>query len=141
GAMPFTTPRLISSPGAPAGTIAAGATATVQFRVTVNAGVTSSIQNIARIDQDGPNGPIPPVNVQVGNPVVKLNATKAAALVNDTAPAGGSPGDTIAYTIKVVNTGSGPATGVSFNDTLPANTSYVPGSTTLNGAAVPDAGG
>ena len=139
--MPFTTPRLINSPGAALGVIAPGAAAVVQFQVTVNPGVTSSIENVASIDQDGPGGPIPSTPTQTSNPVVQLASTKAAAIVTDTAPPGGSPGDTIEYTIKVVNSGSGPATGVSFNDNIPANSAYVPNSTTLNTVAIADVGG
>jgi large repetitive protein len=143
--MPFsiTPPQLINrinSPGQGPGIIAPGAAAVVQFNVIVNPGVTASIENVAVIDQDGP-GPIPPVTTTTSNPVVELASTKAAAIFTDTAPAGGSPGDTIEYTIQIVNSGSGPATGVSFNDNIPANSIYVPSSTTLNGAAVADVGG
>ena len=51
------------------------------------------------------------------------------------------PGDRLRYTITVKNIGTENATGVSLRDLVPANTTYVAGSTTLNGAAVPDAGG
>jgi uncharacterized repeat protein (TIGR01451 family) len=141
GVMPFTTARTINSPGAPAGQVAPGATAVVRFQVRVNPGATTQITNIATVDEDGPGGPLPPRPVQTFNPVVNLVATKSAALAVDTAPVGGSPGDTIEYTIAIANTGTGPATNVVFNDNIPANSSYVLGSTTLNGAAVPDAGG
>jgi uncharacterized repeat protein (TIGR01451 family) len=140
--MPFTTARLINSPGAAAGSgsILPGEAAVVQFQVTVNPAVTSSIENVAVIDQDGP-GPIPPVTTQTSNPVAQLASTKAAAIVNDVLPNGGSPGDTIEYTIKVVNSGSGPATSATFNDNIPANSAYVLGSTTLNTLPVGDVGG
>jgi hypothetical protein len=52
--------------------------------LTVNAGVTSAINNVATIDQDGPGGPVPPVTTQTTNPVVQLSSTKAAAIVADT---------------------------------------------------------
>ncbi|MEO7910365.1 MAG: hypothetical protein ABIV47_12015, partial [Roseiflexaceae bacterium] len=141
GVMPFTNPRLINSIGAAPGVIAPGAAAVVQFRVTVNPNVTASIENVASVDPDGPGGPVPPLTPQTSNPVAQLASTKAAAIVTDTAPAGGSPGDTVEYTIRVVNSGSGPATGASFNDTIPANSVYVLDSTTLNGARVADVGG
>jgi uncharacterized repeat protein (TIGR01451 family)/fimbrial isopeptide formation D2 family protein len=51
------------------------------------------------------------------------------------------PGDRLRYTITVKNIGTENATGVSLRDLVPANTTYVAGSTTLNGTAVPDAGG
>jgi uncharacterized repeat protein (TIGR01451 family) len=50
-------------------------------------------------------------------------------------------GDRLRYTITVKNIGTENATGVSLRDLVPANTTYVAGSTTLNGTAVPDAGG
>ena len=51
------------------------------------------------------------------------------------------PGDRLRYTITVKNVGTENATGVSLRDLVPANTTYVAGSTKLNGTAVPDAAG
>jgi uncharacterized repeat protein (TIGR01451 family) len=141
GVMPFTQPQLINSPGAPPGQIVAGAAAVVQFQVTVGPNVTSEIINIASADEDGPSGPLPPREARTFNPVVNLAASKTDTLVLDTAPPGGSPGDTLEYTIAIVNRGSGAASDVRFTDGIPANTAYVPNSTTLNGAPVPDANG
>ena len=42
-------------------------------------------------------------------------------------------GDRLRYTITVKNIGTDNATGVSIRDQIPANTTYVAGSTTLNG--------
>ncbi len=50
-------------------------------------------------------------------------------------------GETLRYTITVQNTGTDNATGVDIVDLVPGNTNYVPGSTTLNGIAVPDGAG
>jgi uncharacterized repeat protein (TIGR01451 family)/fimbrial isopeptide formation D2 family protein len=50
-------------------------------------------------------------------------------------------GETLRYTITVQNNGTDNATSVQLVDQLPVNTTYVSGSTTLNGAAVPDAAG
>ncbi len=50
-------------------------------------------------------------------------------------------GETLRYTLTVKNIGNQDATGVILRDAVPVNTSYVPGSTTLNGAAVADVGG
>ena len=50
-------------------------------------------------------------------------------------------GETIRYTITVQNTGTDHATSVRIVDAVPGNTSYVAGSTTLNGAAVADVNG
>uniref|UniRef100_C6DZ14 Conserved repeat domain protein n=1 Tax=Geobacter sp. (strain M21) TaxID=443144 RepID=C6DZ14_GEOSM len=48
-------------------------------------------------------------------------------------------GDTLRYTITAINDGTENATGVTLRDQIPANTSYVPNSTTLNGKPVADA--
>jgi uncharacterized repeat protein (TIGR01451 family) len=50
-------------------------------------------------------------------------------------------GETLRYTITVKNVGNGHATNVVLRDLVPVNTTHVAGSTTLNGAAVPDIGG
>ncbi|MGD8575451.1 MAG: isopeptide-forming domain-containing fimbrial protein [Thiohalophilus sp.] len=48
------------------------------------------------------------------------------------------PGDRLQYTIITTNFGALPATGVVLTDAIPADTTYVPNSTTLNTLAVPD---
>jgi uncharacterized repeat protein (TIGR01451 family) len=50
-------------------------------------------------------------------------------------------GETLRYTITVQNVGTENATGVDITDAVPANTTYVADSTTLNGAPVADAAG
>lgn len=50
-------------------------------------------------------------------------------------------GGEISYTLTASNNGTGPATGSTLTDALPGHVSYVAGSTTLNGAPVPDTGG
>ena len=50
-------------------------------------------------------------------------------------------GETLRYTITVKNIGSADAVNVVLRDAVPANTTYVAGSTTLNGAAVADVAG
>ncbi|MFZ4621888.1 MAG: DUF11 domain-containing protein, partial [Bacteroidota bacterium] len=49
------------------------------------------------------------------------------------------PGDTITYTINYSNTGTTPAALVTVSDAQPANTTYVPNSTTINNVAKTDA--
>ncbi len=51
------------------------------------------------------------------------------------------PGDQIHYEMTIQNIGSEDASGVTLTDTIPAHTSYVPGTTTLNGAVVADVSG
>jgi uncharacterized repeat protein (TIGR01451 family)/fimbrial isopeptide formation D2 family protein len=50
-------------------------------------------------------------------------------------------GETLRYTITVQNVGDDNATNAVLRDQIPANTAYVAGSTTLNGASVADVGG
>ncbi len=50
------------------------------------------------------------------------------------------PGDTLGYTIVAANSGSTPLANVVISATVPANTTYVADSTTLNGIPVLDAG-
>ena len=50
-------------------------------------------------------------------------------------------GETLRYTITVQNTGTDHATNVDIVDVVPGNTTYVAGSTSLNGVLVPDAPG
>jgi len=72
-----------------------------------------------------------------------LFAPKSAALFVDGGAAGiVDPGDVLRYTITVYNNGGLAATGVVLRDSVPANTTYVANSTTLNGAPVgqPDGG-
>ncbi len=50
-------------------------------------------------------------------------------------------GERLRYSITVQNTGNDDAVNVVLRDAVPVNTTYVPGSTTLNGAPVADVGG
>lgn len=51
------------------------------------------------------------------------------------------PGTTLTYTIVVTNTGTADASSVVLTDNVPANTTFVPGSITLNGVSKTDSGG
>lgn len=44
-----------------------------------------------------------------------------------------SVGDTITYTTTITNTGNTPATNVTFTSTIPASTTFIPNSVTING--------
>ena len=72
-------------------------------------------------------------------PFASLTAFKEAALRRDTNGNGGlDPGDTILYTIRVVNNGIIPITDIDILDTPDLNTTYVPDTTRIDGAAIPD---
>ena len=70
---------------------------------------------------------------------ILLSAVKSQAVLD---PFGGSqpiPGAAITYQVVVSAAGSGIAVGALFNDPIPANTTYVAGSSRLNGAPLTDA--
>lgn len=135
GAMPYAASAQINSPTRPAGQVNAGETATITFNVTVNATTTSDITNTATVDVDG-TGPAPAVTTQITSGLAKLVPTKTVS------PTGAvSPGQILTYTITVPNSGSAATSGTTLLDPLPVGTSYVAGSTTLNGVAVPDVSG
>ena len=71
---------------------------------------------------------------------VSLSLLKTVALVRD--PLGGSlvmPGSLLTYQVVLTLTGTGVAQNLSFTDPMPANTTYVPASITVDGAARSDA--
>lgn len=70
-----------------------------------------------------------------------VNASKTLAKVAGTVGTDVLPGDTLEYTIVVRNTGSLIASGSTFQDLIPSGTTYVLGSTTLNGTTVADLSG
>ncbi|MGB8267510.1 MAG: hypothetical protein WCE44_14370 [Candidatus Velthaea sp.] len=66
-----------------------------------------------------------PLNL-IGEPTIQktvrnVTTGEASGLTADTA----SPGNTLQYTLTFTNSTGGPMTGVSFKDTVPANTTYV----------------
>jgi uncharacterized repeat protein (TIGR01451 family) len=72
----------------------------------------------------------------VGN--IQISAVKSQSVTD---PFGGTrpiPGATITYQIVVTATGAGAAIGTAFNDSIPADTTYVADSATLNGTALTD---
>lgn len=67
-----------------------------------------------------------------------IDATKT---VTDLNGGNAEPGDTLEYRVTLTNTGSVLAADVIFTDAIPDNTTYVNGSTTLNGVSLADSGG
>lgn len=122
------------------GTLAPGAAVTATFDVTivavtppqqayVNQGTAVSAETGAvRTDGNGDpsDGNSPTVFVAVGaggTAAPVLDVQKRWTVLTDTPPLGvSSPGDTIRYTITVVNTGSGPAANVRLTDPVPVCT-------------------
>ncbi len=68
-----------------------------------------------------------------------VDAQKTVSIVDDADASGdATSGDILEYTITVTN-GSSPVTGTIFTDVIPENTTYVPGSLTLDSASLTDA--
>ncbi|MET0208941.1 MAG: hypothetical protein ABW220_07845, partial [Burkholderiaceae bacterium] len=135
GAFPFVLGRNINSPTRASGVLNVGETATVTFQATVNVGATGTITNTANVDVDG-GGFAPSQPASVSSTIALLAPTKTVS------PTGAvAPGQTIVYTIAVPNNGAGNTSGTTLTDAIPANTTYVAGSTTLNGSAVADVSG
>lgn len=151
-----------TTPGAMDADSAAGAdaTATITFDVVVDGDALpgTRIVNQGFVTGDGAGGtPLleqpsddpataveddPTVDI-VGNlPLLDVQKTVAIAAGGDVNANGApDPGDTLEYTFTVTNTADIPATNVMLVDQIPAGTTYVPGSTMLNGAAEADIGG
>ncbi len=130
--------------------------ATIVFDVNVDAAApdgtlvsnqafVSAVDNgIADVPSDDPRTPVPddPTVDIVGN-LPLLFAPKSAALqVDNGTPGIVDPGDVLRYTITIFNNGAVPATYAELTDSVPADTTYVADSTTLNGEPVgqPDGG-
>ena len=130
--------------------------ATITFDVIVNADVPDGTvisnqafvsavdQGIADQPSDDPRTELvdDPTRDVVGN-FPLLFATKSAALqVDNGSPGIVDPGDVLRYTITIYNNSNVPATLVELFDNVPADTTYVADSTTLNGlpAGQPDGG-
>ncbi|HEY8123094.1 MAG TPA: THxN family PEP-CTERM protein [Myxococcota bacterium] len=119
--------------------------AAVNGTIISNQAFVSALQGgVSDAPSDDPRTAIPddPTRDVVGS-VPLLFAPKRAALKVDAGTPGiVDPGDVLHYTIEVQNTGAVPATGAVLTDQVPASTTYVADSTTLNGLAVgrPDGG-
>ena len=151
GTMPYATAALINSAGRPAGVIAFGATATVQFSVAATGGGT--VNNVATIDPDGA-GPGTALTVSAVNSGF-AGPSVVKAFLPSTIGAGGKS----TLTVTLTNPNAAVITGVSVTDNLPggmviANPANVatscPGGTAvatpsgatlaLSGASVPASG-
>lgn len=127
--------------GVPVGTLTPGASIAVAYstRVTSMPG-TQQLVNTANASfnfQSVAGGPITPavipsngVTVPVYSPILAMN--KTASTANATV------GSTVTYTIVVANSGNIAGT-TTVTDPIPAGTSFVPNSVTVNGVTVPGA--
>jgi len=106
------------------GDVAAGASGTITITVRVNAYTADGtlLTNTATVEYADDNGNfIEAIEKQAATTVTAPDMTilKTASVTE------ADPGDTIVYTIKYTNSGSGEATNVLIVDTLPADVSFV----------------
>ncbi|MFP5270468.1 isopeptide-forming domain-containing fimbrial protein [Coleofasciculus sp.] len=92
---------------------------------------------------DFPNSPeFPdPTPVTVNPNPVNLVPTKTVEPLDSNGNGAADPGEELRYTITIQNTGTGTSTNTILTEDIPANTTYVPGSATLNGNPIPDVNG
>jgi uncharacterized repeat protein (TIGR01451 family) len=105
-------------------TVAAGATVTKQFTLTVNTPIPAGVTQIANVVTTS-NGTCS--SCTVTNPTAPvLDTVKAIATVNGAAATTSTQlkaGDVVVYNVKVTNTG-GASGSATVSDTVPANTTY-----------------
>lgn len=104
------------------GNIAPGATVTVTINVDVNGNATGTLSNTATVaapNESNTNNNTSTVVTNVEQ-LVDLRVTK----VDNDGGQNVAPGDTIIYTVTVVNNGPSTATNVVLTDTLPANVTF-----------------
>jgi uncharacterized repeat protein (TIGR01451 family) len=139
GSMPFATATLINSTGQSSGVVASGATATIQFKVTVDNNPPTVITNTAFIDPDGAAIAQPIAVFAVNTPLTPPVASKVFA------PSTISAGAVSKLTITVTNANATALTMSALSDTLPAGLVIAnPANATTNcgsGSALATAGG
>jgi uncharacterized repeat protein (TIGR01451 family) len=118
--------------------------AAIDGTVISNQGFVNASGVAAETPSDDPNTVLPnDPTLDVVGAAPLLFAPKTAALLVDGGTVGVvDPGDTLRYTITVYNTGAADATLATLQDAVPANTTWVADSLTLNGlpVGVPDGG-
>ncbi|MBE7474464.1 MAG: DUF11 domain-containing protein [Anaerolineales bacterium] len=115
-------------------TIGAGQSVSVTYVVTVNSPLPNQTQIVNTASVTSSEVSLPQTSTVTDTvtsaPVLTIQKTSLDAN-------GGAlvPGDTISYTIVVSNSGTATATGGVISDTVPVNTTFVPGSIVLNPAS------
>ena len=142
GAMPFVTAREVNSTGQPSGVITAGGnTATLKFRVTVNAsGLPANITNTATGTFPTVSGGVTTTNPVNSNTTVtpsslnppNINLVKSCPSPADCTTAPQMPGTDITYQIDFTNTGGQSAANMAIVDNIPGNMDYKIGSAAVS---------
>jgi large repetitive protein len=118
---------------------------TVTFTITANAPTSGTLVNRAQVvTPAGVDDPTDPGRVGAGNNsstvTTRIQTVSVLKTVVDDNGPQLVPGDTITWTISITNPAGETLINARLVDSIPANTTYVAGTTTLNGAAVADIG-
>ncbi|OIP28771.1 MAG: hypothetical protein AUK47_29115 [Deltaproteobacteria bacterium CG2_30_63_29] len=124
------------------GTLAAGGSITLEFLARVGAAVPNNtvIRNQAKVqaaDGISLDSNVATITVNAINGPDFNNTTKTYTDLNGGTP---TPGDIIEYTLSFTNEGGEASTDAMAFDSVPLQTTYVAGTTTLNGTVVGDDG-
>ncbi len=126
--------------GAPFGTIAAGATATIVYAATVNAAATpgTSVTNSVVAGGAQPcTGPS--CSASSGANLVTAPTLSLVKTINGVTSIGVVNGETVSYGLSLSNTGAVPAQNVVVTDPFPAGATPIAGSITVNGIVATNA--
>ncbi|MHA6484835.1 DUF7507 domain-containing protein [Paenibacillus sp. strain BS8-2] len=127
--------------GIPLGLIQPGASVTTSFSVLIDSLPTPpQLSNQASIATaftlpDGRSFS----NTTTTNTVVVGVRAPNVSVIKSTTTTATTVGDTIEYTVNVTNDGIAPITDTSFSDPIPAGTTFVAGSVTVDGTPIPSA--
>ena len=130
------------------GSVAAGASASVAFQVTLDDPIDAGVENIANrvtIHSDGDGGepstppdPSDPSDPRQDDEVTPVDAVPDMAIVKSSTSSA-VPGGVVVYNLAYANLGDQAATGVVITETVPANSSFEAGSSTAGWTCAPDA--
>ncbi|MBA3581949.1 MAG: DUF11 domain-containing protein [Gammaproteobacteria bacterium] len=122
--------------------IPAGVTQTITFDTTIQPAIlnAATVRTQAQLDAPG----FTTINTNI--PTINLSQNAGFVVIKVSNDLSGDPavlvsGDVLEYVIVANNISNEDAVNVTFSDQIPANTTYVANSTTLNGVAVADVAG
>ncbi len=106
------------------GTVQAGTSGAISLAVKINdsvsAGVGQIVSNVSIVD-DGENGPDEDAADNSASDTIAITAAPAYQVAMEDGQSRVTPGESVAYTVRVANIGTMDGAGISIIDTLPVN--------------------